>query len=195
MTEVLLFVEDRAHQVFLKALIKRMLHDMERVDEPDIRDRSVRRGHPAVIRELKIFLRDLLNSRVALPGLVVVATDANCQGLADRSREISAITGRLSLNIVHAIPDPHIERWLMLDSAAFKQVLGRGCQAPDQKCERGRYKKLLRDAVSAAGIEADFGGIEYTEDIVVAMDLDRVAQQDISFARLMRDLRTALQQL
>lgn len=195
MTEVLLFVEDRAHQVFLKALIKRMLHDMERVDEPDIRDRSVRRGHPAVIRELKIFLRDLLNSRVALPGLVVVATDANCQGLADRSREISAITGRLSLNIVHAIPDPHIERWLMLDSAAFKQVLGRGCQAPDQKCERGRYKKLLRDVVSAAGIEADFGGIEYTEDIVVAMDLDRVAQQDISFARLMRDLRTALQQL
>ena len=50
-------------------------------------------------------------------------------------------------SVIYAIPDPHIERWLLLDSAAFKKVLDKGCSAPTQKCERGLYKRLLLQAV------------------------------------------------
>jgi hypothetical protein len=55
------------------------------------------------------------------------------------------------------VPDPHIERWLLLDSQAFKEVLHRGCSAPDQKCDRDRYKLLLDEAVRAAEVEPLLG--------------------------------------
>lgn len=90
--------------------------------------------------------------------------------------------------IICAVPDPHIERWLLLDSSAFKHVFGRGCDAPDQKCERGRYKKQLTDNIVKTGIIPNFGGIEYMNEIVRAMDLEWVGQTDRSFGRLLSDL-------
>ena len=87
------------------------------------------------------------------------------------------------------MPDPHIERWLLLDAAAFKAVLNRGCSPPDQKCEKGRYKSLLRDAVRAAGVTPPLGGIEYAEDIVREMDLDSAARTDQSFGNVLGELR------
>ena len=73
--------------------------------------------------------------------------DANCQGYLKRRQELEPAVEYCGCKVVYAIPDPHIERWLLLDSAAFKAVLGRGCDAPKQKCERKRYKRLLLDAV------------------------------------------------
>ena len=95
--------------------------------------------------------------------------------------------------MVLAIPDPHIERWLLLDGAAFKTVFGIGCDAPDQKCDRGRYKQRLIEAVHAAGTTPLLGGIEYAEDIVMAMDIDRASRLDRSFKRFVEDLRDAFQ--
>jgi hypothetical protein len=77
-----------------------------------------------------------------------------------------------------AVPDPHIERWLLLDSAAFKAVLGRGCEAPDFKCDRDRYKKLLAQAVSKAGITPLIGGLEHARDIVDSMDFTRMTRKE-----------------
>ena len=90
--------------------------------------------------------------------------------------------------MVLAIPDPHVERWLLLDGAAFKTAVGHGCDAPDQKCDRGRYKKRLIDAVRDAGVTPILGGLEYAEDIVSAMDVSRAAQADRSFARFVDGL-------
>jgi len=118
----------------------------------------------------------------------LVATDANCMGLAERTKMIGAVTEKVGVRIVCAIPDPHIERWLLVDSAAFKAVFGRGCNAPDQKCERARYKKMLIGAIRESGITPSLGGIEYAEDIVNEMDLDRVARNDDSLRRLLGDL-------
>ena len=89
---------------------------------------------------------------------------------------------------MYAIPDPHIERWLLLDSAAFKAVLGRGCDVPQQKCERRRFKRLLLEAVRATGVTPLLGGIEYTEPLVKAMDLRRLESADESLGRLLKDL-------
>ena len=190
MREIALFVEDNAHQTLLQALIKRMAHEHE--IEVALDWRNVRRGYGAVVRELKQFLRDLYRGRGQYPDLVVVATDANCKGLTEREKELSEVTARVSARVVLAVPDPHIERWLLLDSSAFKKVFGRGCDAPDQKCERMRYKRMLIDAIRQTGITPSLGGIEFATDIVEAMDLNYCARQDQSIGRFVEAMEAVL---
>jgi hypothetical protein len=187
MREIALFVEDFAHKEFLAALLQRLAAEYGVAVHLDWR--NARRGHGAVVNELKQFLRDLQRGRDGLPDLVVVATDANCKGLVERLRQITEVTGKVDVHTVCAVPDPHIERWLLVDSAAFKSVFGRGCDAPDQKCERARYKKMLIDAIRSSGVIPNLGGIEFADDIVAAMDLTRAAAADASLSRLIEDLR------
>ncbi len=95
--------------------------------------------------------------------------------------------------MILAIPDPHIERWLLLDGVAFKAVFGNGCDAPDQKCDRDRYKQRLIEAIHATGTIPRLGGIEYAEDIVQQMDINRAARGDRSFGRFVAGLRNTFQ--
>lgn len=92
-----------------------------------------------------------------------------------------------------AVPDPHVERWLLLDGAAFKAVFGQGCKAPDRKCSRNRYKNLLIAAIRAAGSTPLLGGIEHAEDIIRAMDIDRAALADASLRNFVDSLRATFQ--
>jgi hypothetical protein len=187
MRRVSLFVEDYAHEMVIGHLMGRMAREF---GIPIIMDkRSVRRGYGTVIRELKQFLRDIRREKDGYSDLVVVATDANCKGMRERLKEIYGVTEGKPQRIVCAVPDPHIERWLLLDSAAFKTVFGRGCEAPDQKCERNRYKKSLVDNILSAGISPSIGGIEYSEDLVEAMNLERTARNDVSFNYFFKELR------
>ncbi len=151
--------------------------------------RNARRGHGAVVKELKQFLRDLQAGRGNFTDLVLVGTDANSSGYSKRRGEMIVLTSKLPAEVVFAIPDPHVERWMLIDSAAFKAVFGRGCEAPDLKHERARYKKQLIDAIRAAGSDASLGGMEYADDIVAAMDIERARTLDASFGCLVDDLR------
>ena len=54
---------------------------------------------------------------------------------------------------------------------------------------RDRYKQLLIDAILAAGGRPMLGGIEYAEDIVGYMDINRAARADESFRHFVEDLR------
>jgi hypothetical protein len=188
MREIAFFVEDFAHQEFLKALVQRLADEYGEHVKMDWR--NTRRGHGAVVSELKQFLRDLHRGQGNRPDVLIVGTDANCKGLAERLREISEITDKAGITTVCAVPDPHIERWLLADSIAFKQVFGRGCDAPDQKCQRDRYKRLLSEAIRATGISSSFGGMEFSDEIVKAMDFDRTARNDASFGHFLGELKT-----
>jgi hypothetical protein len=191
MLEVALFVEDFAHQQIIGALVNRLARDCGVVVRLDWR--NARHGHGAVAHELSDYLRDLRRQGGLSPGLIIVATDANCQGLNERIRELQ--DPETPAPMVLAVPDPHVERWLLLDGAAFRAVFGRGCDAPDLKCSRDRYKQLLIEAIYAAGVTPSLGGIEFAEDIVSHMDIDRVAQADRSFQRFIDDLRRAFRGL
>jgi len=191
MREIALFVEDFAHQAFLQALLQRLADEYGVGIQLDWR--NALHGHGAVVKELKRFLRDLQRDRDTLPDLVVVATDANCKGWLERQREITEVTTKINVPMVCAVPDPHIERWLLVDSAAFKSVFGRGCNPPDLKCERARYKKMLVDSIRASGIIPSLGGIEFAEDIVMTMNLDRVTTTDTSLKKLIEELRNIFQ--
>ena len=182
MREIALFVEDYAHRQVVGALVKR-LADEHRV-AVDLDWRNAVGGHGAVVQEFDRYLRDLERQGGRNPDLIVVATDANCKGLNGHTREFHGVQPAVLL----AIPDPH--RWLLLDGAAFRTALGRGCQAPDQKCLRDRYKQLL--AVHDAGAVPNLGGVEFAGDIVRAMNLTRAAQTDGSFGRFVEGFRRIL---
>ena len=188
MREIALFVEDSAHRQIIGALVRRLAEECG-VDAR-LEWRSAVRGHGRVVRELGDYLRDLGRQGGRLPDLIVVATDANCGGFAERAREIGSRSAPAPM--VLAIPDPHVERWLLLDGAAFKAVFGRGCAAPDFKCSRDRYKQILTEAIRTAGVIPSLGGIEYADDIVRHMDIDRAARADRSFARFVDAIRAAL---
>ncbi|MYC31047.1 MAG: hypothetical protein F4X65_13300 [Chloroflexi bacterium] len=188
--EIALFGEDYAHRQVIGALVHRLARETDVKAHLDWK--SAVQGHGRVVQALEDFIKDLNNQGGPYPHLVVVATDANCHGLNQRTREIQRTD--IPVPVITAIPDPHIERWLLLDGAAFRSVFGRGCNAPDLKCDRDRYKELLIREILAASVTPTLDGIEFAEDIVQAMDIDRAMQADLSLNRFVSELRNAFRQ-
>lgn len=185
MRSVSLFAEDYGHEAVLTPLIDNVAKQYG--IQVKIRPVSVRRGFGKVELELEQYVKDLLRYQEELPDLVVVATDADCDGFASRRQRLQRITDLVKDRVVYAVPDPHIERWLLLDPAAFKAALGSPCKAPDQKCDRSRYKALLIKAVRDAGATPLLGGMEHAEDIVRNMELGPTSKA--------KDLGSLLQEL
>ena len=114
MREVALFVEDYAHRQVIGALVERTAGDSNLGVRLDWRNAVG--GHGKVVTELEDYMRNLLAQGGPFPDLVVVATDANCRGLNDRLQEIGVWD--IPAPVILAVPDPHIERWLLLDGEA-----------------------------------------------------------------------------
>ena len=187
--EISLFVEDTAHEKVIGTLVQRIA-DSHGVSVR-LNWRNAVGGYSQVVGKFGDYLRDL-ERQGGYPDLIVVATDANCSGLNERVRQLER--PETPVPIVMAIPDPHVERWLLLDGEAFRQVLGHGCNAPDQKCDRDVYKQRLIRAILDAGIEPSLGGIEFAEDIVSRIDIPRAERADDSFRRFVRELSQYFQQ-
>lgn len=193
MRNIALFVEDHGHHVFVEGVVKRLAQTYS--VQVQCKEVSVRGGYGKVTEELAQFVRDITRERVSLPDLLIVATDANCRGFNERKKELDAkITGKLKPFVVHAIPDPHVERWMLLDSGAFKTVFGTGCDSPDQKCKKDRYKDLLRNEITSSGTTPVLGGMEFAEAIVSVMDLPNAARQDKSFGSFVESLESRFKQ-
>ena len=62
---------------------------------------------------------------------------------------------------------------------------------PAYKCEKGRYKKVMRDAVVSSNVKSQFGGYEYGERIVEAMDIYGATKNDASLKHFIDDLKDA----
>jgi hypothetical protein len=194
MADLLLFAEDDAQEKFVGALVRRIAGELE--IPVKLRVRSSRGGFGMVLRELKSFSTACERGAETTPDVIVAAVDANCTGLKNRCEQVEACIGDILRDrLVIAVADPHVERWFLVDGAAFRAVLGHGCQAPDQKCEKDRYKLLLIRAVRDAGVEPLLGGIEYAEDLAKQIELRRAAAADPALGRFVSSLRTKLQEL
>lgn len=187
MYNISLFAEDEAHEDFLTTLAQRFA-ETYRV-EIEMTTYSVSGGYGRVISELKQYHRDLQSHQEALPHLILVGTDGNCKKLPEREQEIRQAISGFTDFVISAIPEPHIERWLLLDAEAFKTVFGKGCPAPDKKCERDRYKRLLLNAILQAGSEPSLTNFGYVADIVNAMNFQRMARRNDSLGRLLKALQ------
>ncbi len=193
MVRVVLFGEDGAHETFVKALARRI--GLEEKVGVSVVTRSSVGGRSRLINSVREFATDVDEQRVEPFDLLIVTTDANCQSYRHWNDTVRSAFGplgeHLGEDLILVTPDPHIERWMLVDSEAFRRVFGRGCAPPDQKCERDRYKKQLLTAIQGAGIDPPLGGMEYAKDVVVKIDLDRVAD-DESFGDAVKMLRRAL---
>jgi hypothetical protein len=183
-----LFAEDRAHEFFVIPLLERIAEDEGR--RARVNPISVRGGHPRVQKELDLYL-NVFPKRS--PDLVVVCVDGNCKKSPVARAEIERrLPADVAARAVVACPDPHIERWYLADPTSFEMVVGFRPQIPKRKCERGRYKRLLADAVAKAGEVSALGGIEYGRELVAAMDLFRAAKSDSSLRAFIGDARRAV---
>ena len=187
MYNISLFVEDEAHEDFLTALVQR-LADTYQV-EVHLAPYSVRGGRGKVINALKRYQQELLHNQEELPHLIIVGMDGNCMRPPAREREINQVLSGFADFAISAIPDPHIERWLLLDSEAFKNVFGSGCLTPDRKCERDRYKRLLMNAIYEVGANPTLVGTQHVADLVNAMNFQRMARRSDSLGRLFKALQ------
>lgn len=191
MREISLFGEDGGHQRVVGALVERLA--TENGFEVRLRWHNAKGGHGQVADRLRRHLRDLEEQDVPSPDLIVVAIDANCKGLNERERELKRYKTRAA-KVIYATPDPHVERWLLLDGAAFKSVYGRGCDAPDQKCDRHRYKRNLAEAILSSGNIPELGGFGLAREVVQELDIERTSRLDRSFKRFVDSYQAVLRE-
>lgn len=190
MPEVTLFCEDSFHEKFIGSLLRRFGREYGVAVAPAFL--SAQGGLSRMQGEFKDFLRDLARQRQPHPDSVIVVVDANCQGYHDRKALMAGEMERhpqFQRIVSYAIPDPYIERWMLVDPVAFQKVFGRGCTLPAMKCAKDEYKRLLRREIRASGIDAPLGGEEFAEDLVMAMDLGQVETREASFGLFLKSLK------
>lgn len=188
-----LFVEDRAHEEFLKPLLTRIAQD-EHI-AMWVRVRSATGGHARAIAEFKLYQRVMSRSPLssAEAGLIIVAIDGNCSTFAAARRQLhDAADPTLQDRLVIACPDPHVERWYLADPQSFENVVGSRPDVGTGKCARGHYKQSLATAIAKGGHPATLGGVEFAPDLVEAMDLYRAGRNDASLKALIDDFRAKL---
>lgn len=189
-----LFVEDKAHEEFVRALIQRIA--TQEGKEVNIRIASATGGHGKALAELDVYQtsRRILSSAIdGLPDILVIAIDANCSKYSNMKNQILAHLSIPFKDIaILAIPDPHIEKWYLADSEAIHSVAGIRPSLGKRKCIRNYYKEKLSNIFIDAGHPLTLGGIEFAPEIVDHIDLFRAGKNEKSFKIFVDCLTSAL---
>ncbi len=84
----------------------------------------------------------------------------------------------------------------MLDSQALANVAGVQIQAvpPAAKCDKGHYKKLLKDVFSQHNLFPPLGGVEYGPGVAKTMDLYAAGAADHALRDFVDQTRNWLRQ-
>jgi hypothetical protein len=180
---------------FIKALVNRIAQDVSVPLDSLNHDVRSARGGSTVIPEFKRFMKDTVQTCSTEVDLLVIAIDGNCKGRTARIRQLEKHISQnhpLKDKVVYAVPDPHIERWYMMDQRAFKNGVGidRAPAMPSYKCKKDYYKSLLHQALAEANVGSLLGGAEYADNIVTNMtSLDSLGSQNAGFQTFIDDLR------
>ncbi len=191
--QVVMFLEDIAHEKLLRGFVNRAATELGVPIQ--IRVRNATHGS-RVWPELRQTIQAIQKGKDPLPDLFLVAIDANCKGFQTVRHQIEQELEPLSIPLVCAIPDPHIERWYLEDLKAWKQILpGAKPQQLSYKCEQDRYKKYLKECILAAGVKPTLGGAEYGLDLAQTIDVYQLGKQDPSFKHFWDELKSELKRL
>lgn len=192
-----LIAEDRAHELFLKPLLRRLAEENGAAME--IRVISAQGGHGVALGEYRTYqrARSVLFAGDPVPDLVVVALDGNCSSFAATRASIEEATDdTLRTRLVTACPDPHIERWYLADPSALKRLVGQAPTLGTKKCERHHYKKLLAETLRGGDYPAvRYDDTEFAPKIVEGMDLHRAGRNDHSLRDFLRQAANRLRQI
>jgi hypothetical protein len=193
------FLEDVAQDEFIRGLVSRIALEEGIHLHLNHIVRNATGGSGTTLAQLDRFLRDARVGDQPRFDILVIAIDGNCHGYHERRREVEDHLERQQYegSAVIAIPDPHVERWYMLDPQALGQATETGVtiQAPRYKCERGYYKNALRATLREANLAAPLGGYEYGQDVASLMDLYSAGRSDSAFHHFIQSLRVRLREL
>ena len=195
---IIYFLEDRAQEGFIKALVKRVASEESIASDSLIHDVRSARGGSRIVTEFKNFIRDTREFRAIDIDFLVVAIDGNCKGHRERVEQLEKKIKSdhpLKERVVYAVPDPHIERWYIMDQRALKVDIGlhRVPSLPSYKCRRSHYKQVLNQALKESNVDSLLGGAEYAERIVDSIrNLGSLGQQNADFQVFVEDLRRTL---
>jgi hypothetical protein len=192
---VYLIVEDTAQESVARALFRRL--SSEQGVKISI-SKAIMGGYGGVLTEIKGFQRALSKGAIpsGSPDLLLVLGDSNCHNFQERKREIiNTIDNNIFPFTVVGCPDPHIEKWLLIDQHALSTVFGVSSNISLDKCKRDYYKNELKRIIRLAGWPMTQEGIEYSQDIIEKIDLIRAEKNDHSFKVFLSDLRSTIKHL
>jgi hypothetical protein len=188
-----LFCEDAGHELFCRALLRRLAR-REKL-QLDLAVQSGRGGAGRALSELRAWQRAAGQLQRSVPDLLVVLIDTNCDRWNEAHAEVDRIVDRSVFpRHVAGCPDPHIERWCLADRRSFLQVVGGEPVADPGKCKRDLYKKLLRQSIEQAGQIVLGDAMEFAPDLVEAMDLYRAGRAQHSLKHFVDGLTAALKE-
>ncbi len=191
------FLEDAGQEAIIPPLVKRLIREANKpLEDFDHRTLNARGG--GSIASYRRFLEDA-KRRMHLPAdLLIVGSDGNCKGFATRRNEIIAVAANPPYPIVvTAVPDPHIERWYLLDPSALSKAAGvtKMPALPAHKCEKDYYKQLLRSAFIHSPVIPLLGGTEYGALVADKMDLYAASKADHGLAEFIDGVKSWVKQL
>jgi hypothetical protein len=195
---LLYFVEDAAQETFMRALVARAASQFGCDTAGWQHDVRISGGKGRTLRDMQVFLRDIVSGEVLSPDLLVLTVDGDCEANATR-RRVDDMVQRSGYGgpVLLAIPDPHIERWYMSDPEALRTVSGSTVQPalPPIRCRKDLFKNALRQVFVVAGINPPLGGTEYGDEIVEQIDVYRARANDGSLDRFFNDAQAVFSAL
>ncbi|MCL5096820.1 MAG: hypothetical protein M1608_04700 [Candidatus Omnitrophica bacterium] len=191
---VAFFLEDSAQEAIIPPLFSRLAAEEGwEASQLDLQVLSARGG--GSLSAFRQFLKDARQRGHLNADLLIVGVDANSKGFTvRRDLVLKAAAKSPYREIITAIPDPHVERWYLLDMAALSHAAGAPIAAsvPAYKCEKNHYKTLLRNAFAGSDIAPPLGGLEYGPLVANQMDLFAAAKQDHGLADYVEKARAWL---
>jgi hypothetical protein len=191
------FLEDAGQEAIIPPLVRRLIREAGKpADTFEHLILNARGGRS--ISSYQDFLADAKRRNHLPADLLIVGSDGNCKGFATRRDEIKAVAANPPYPIVvTAVPDPHVERWYLLDPSALSKAAGiSGMPAlPVHKCEKDYYKQLLRSAFNNSPIIPLLGGTEYGPLVADKMDLYAASKADHGLAEFLDGVKSWLKQL
>jgi hypothetical protein len=177
---VAFFLEDIGQEAIIPPIFKRVASE-EGIGPECLECRVLHSRGGGSLSAYTKFLKDARKSRHASANLLIVGSDGNCKGFATRRDQIlRKAEGSPFTEVIAAVPDPHVERWYLLDIPTLENAAGVHITLPPvpEKCEKNFYKHLLRQAFDGTEVTPPLGGIEYGERIAVEMNLYNAGKQD-----------------
>jgi len=191
------FLEDIGQEAIIPPLVKRLIRETGKpADAFEHLILNARGGRS--ISSYQDFLADARRSNHLPADLLIVGSDGNCKGFAARRAEIVAVAANPPYPIVvTAVPDPHVERWFLLDPSALSRAVGisKIPPLPAHKCDKDYYKHLLRSAFDKSSIIPLLGGTEYGPLVANEMNLYAACKTDHGFAEFVDGVKSWLKRL
>lgn len=193
---VIFFLEDAAQEALIPSLVERLIAE-EGKNQGDYTLRILSARGGGSIRAYKDFMKQAKKRPSLSADVLIVGSDGNCNGFAKRRSQLLQASAKAPYPLViPAIPDPHIERWYLLDSQALANAANVPVQAvpPNAKCDKGHYKKLLKDAFARQNLFPPLGGTEYGPLVAKTMDLYAAGILDHALRDFVDQVRSWLRQ-